>query len=421
MTRAYGDAMLRTAGPSGMRHLEQRLANDDLMRSGSAGGGGGGGRGLSSDFRMIFGGARGLGLLGRARGGGEAGGGGWGGGWGGWGEQRGEDGSPPEEGEGMGFAGFGGGCWRLRTTRCRPARDLHRTTRGQRHAVRLGECQPGTVGRVDLARLAEPRIAHVRGDGRGAWSTRTRGPRVEAEAGRQPLAPWPSRSRLYVTPAGMMGARSTASASLDRRPHCRTEAAIQVAGSGCVARDRIPGYRGRRITTDPISRASPAPPRRHPLVGLDAASTGRSRRRYQRTPTAVSSAPTYADTRPSPVGSGSANGVPNVQACIASSASPPSRPRLPAAARRRQLVQHDLVLGQRTARRSTPPTRARSDTVPKWSTQGSTTRPSGRIAGWPGWSVKPSGSGLGPRAAFVGRDPARDVVVRHRLRVVRST
>lgn len=32
MTRAYGEAMIRTAGPERMRHLEQRLANDDLLR-----------------------------------------------------------------------------------------------------------------------------------------------------------------------------------------------------------------------------------------------------------------------------------------------------------------------------------------------------------------------------------------------------
>jgi ectoine hydroxylase-related dioxygenase (phytanoyl-CoA dioxygenase family) len=32
MTRAYGDVMIRTAGPKRMRHLEQRLANDDLLR-----------------------------------------------------------------------------------------------------------------------------------------------------------------------------------------------------------------------------------------------------------------------------------------------------------------------------------------------------------------------------------------------------
>ena len=29
--RAYGDAMIRTAGPGRMRHLEQRLANDDHL------------------------------------------------------------------------------------------------------------------------------------------------------------------------------------------------------------------------------------------------------------------------------------------------------------------------------------------------------------------------------------------------------
>ena len=29
--RAYGDAMIRTAGPRRMRHLEQRLANDDHL------------------------------------------------------------------------------------------------------------------------------------------------------------------------------------------------------------------------------------------------------------------------------------------------------------------------------------------------------------------------------------------------------
>ena len=34
MTRAYGEAMIRTAGPDRMRHLEQRLANDDLLRGG---------------------------------------------------------------------------------------------------------------------------------------------------------------------------------------------------------------------------------------------------------------------------------------------------------------------------------------------------------------------------------------------------
>lgn len=34
MTRAYGDTMIRTAGPARMRHLEQRLANDDLLRAG---------------------------------------------------------------------------------------------------------------------------------------------------------------------------------------------------------------------------------------------------------------------------------------------------------------------------------------------------------------------------------------------------
>ena len=39
------------------------------------------------------------------------------------------------------------------------------------------------------------------------------------------------------------------------------------------------------------------------------------------------------------------------------------------------------------------PVRARSENVSKWSTHGSTTRPSGRIAGWPAWSVMPSGSG----------------------------
>jgi hypothetical protein len=33
MTRAYGDVMIRTAGPRRMRHLEQRLANDDLLRA----------------------------------------------------------------------------------------------------------------------------------------------------------------------------------------------------------------------------------------------------------------------------------------------------------------------------------------------------------------------------------------------------
>jgi hypothetical protein len=33
MTRAYGDVMIRTAGPGRMRHLEQRLANDDLLRA----------------------------------------------------------------------------------------------------------------------------------------------------------------------------------------------------------------------------------------------------------------------------------------------------------------------------------------------------------------------------------------------------
>jgi hypothetical protein len=32
--RAYGDVMIRTAGPGRMRHLEQRLANDDVLRSG---------------------------------------------------------------------------------------------------------------------------------------------------------------------------------------------------------------------------------------------------------------------------------------------------------------------------------------------------------------------------------------------------
>ena len=30
--RAYGEAMLRTAGPGRMRHLEQRLANDYVLR-----------------------------------------------------------------------------------------------------------------------------------------------------------------------------------------------------------------------------------------------------------------------------------------------------------------------------------------------------------------------------------------------------
>jgi hypothetical protein len=33
-TRAYGEVMIRTAGPNRMRHLEQRLANDDVLRTG---------------------------------------------------------------------------------------------------------------------------------------------------------------------------------------------------------------------------------------------------------------------------------------------------------------------------------------------------------------------------------------------------